>query len=512
MKSVTGWFTVGGGSGRRMLPALLLLFTLCALRFPAHAASIYPSAGTTSASFLKIGVGARAVAMGGAYAALSDDAYAVYWNPAGLAQPLGTGLAFTHNDYFEGLKQEYFGFTLPGEKIGFLKGSRFEDGGFGLGFNYLSTPSDLERRSGLNEAFGAISPVEGKFGAYDLAFSGAYGFNYSRDLRLGAALKFIRQSIDNDSGNTAALDLGAQYDFAWLDRQFTGGFAVQNLGPGVKFNSRRFDLPLVFRAGLSHRLYERGLLLALDLYKPVDNYPSLALGLEHPLANRLFLRAGYRYRQHGNELGAFSGFSAGLGFAYSQFSFDYAFSPFGDLGVTHRISLAYRFPVPAAAQPVRPEQSVPAADKLEGASLFNYTVSKKALKISPRGIDYAVEAVSEQAAAVRLAFRTRQRGGGDIPVEVLEGALPAGLAAGLPAGYSQVDALQLGAGFGGVSGGLDLNFKFPEEKVKDKKTDLFYRVSGGWRKAELIKGECAAGVCPFSAKAPLSSHYVFAVK
>src|SRR5687768_8481233 len=41
-------------------------------------------AGTTSAEFLKIGVGARAIGMGETQAALANDAFASYWNPAGL--------------------------------------------------------------------------------------------------------------------------------------------------------------------------------------------------------------------------------------------------------------------------------------------------------------------------------------------------------------------------------------------------------------------------------------------
>ncbi len=49
-------------------------------------------AGVTSANFLKIGMGARASAMADSFTAVSDDATAIYWNPAGLYQAQGTQL------------------------------------------------------------------------------------------------------------------------------------------------------------------------------------------------------------------------------------------------------------------------------------------------------------------------------------------------------------------------------------------------------------------------------------
>lgn len=500
------------GLGGMIFPALAA--ALLAVPGPACAAKIYPSAGTTSAAFLKIGVGARPVAMAGAYTAIADDPYAVYWNPAGLAAPYGRAAVFTHNEYFEGLAQEYAGYLLPGENIGFLKNTRFSDGALGLGLNYFYTPKDLERRSGLNEAdpLNPISPVEGKFRAYDLALSAAYGFNYSRDLRLGAGLKFIRQSIDSDSGNTAALDLGGLYDFHWLDRQFTAGFTVQNLGPGVKFNDKRFDLPLVFKAGLSHRLYEKGVLLGLDVSKPVDNYPSVALGAEQPLSDRLLLRTGYRYRQHGNELGAFSGFAAGLGFVYEQFAFDYAFSPFGDLGTAHRVSLAYRFKAPEKPAARRPSEAVPAVERLEGARRAEYSVTRKPVKISTRGADYAVEAVSADSGLARVAFRARQRGSGEFPIEVSEGSLPPALSGKFPAGYAQLGAWEFGGGFWGLDGELELLVRYAEEKAAGKTAEFFYFTSSGWRKAQAGAASCSDGGCSFSVKVPLSTHYALAVK
>ena len=42
--------------------------------------------GTTAASFLEIGIGSRAIAMGGAFVAVANDATALYWNPGGLSR------------------------------------------------------------------------------------------------------------------------------------------------------------------------------------------------------------------------------------------------------------------------------------------------------------------------------------------------------------------------------------------------------------------------------------------
>ena len=70
---------------KKVVPILIIL--LCASRINAQ---LFPTlggqrAGITTAQFLKIGVGARASAMGEAFTAVANDASALYWNPAGLA-------------------------------------------------------------------------------------------------------------------------------------------------------------------------------------------------------------------------------------------------------------------------------------------------------------------------------------------------------------------------------------------------------------------------------------------
>ena len=45
----------------------------------------FDNAGTSAANFLKIGVGSRGMALGGAFTANVQDPSALHWNPAGIA-------------------------------------------------------------------------------------------------------------------------------------------------------------------------------------------------------------------------------------------------------------------------------------------------------------------------------------------------------------------------------------------------------------------------------------------
>ncbi|MEW6609072.1 MAG: hypothetical protein AB1414_16785 [bacterium] len=72
------------------IPFLILLGLLSVQKVEAKA-------GKTSYSFLKIGIGARALGLGSAFVGLADDPTAIYWNPAGLSQIKQRKLLFSHN-------------------------------------------------------------------------------------------------------------------------------------------------------------------------------------------------------------------------------------------------------------------------------------------------------------------------------------------------------------------------------------------------------------------------------
>lgn len=72
--------------------------------------TLYPQTlktGTTAAQVLKFNVGPRAVGMGGAFTALSDDITAMYWNPGGTANINSNEAFFNHSTLYADIGYDY---------------------------------------------------------------------------------------------------------------------------------------------------------------------------------------------------------------------------------------------------------------------------------------------------------------------------------------------------------------------------------------------------------------------
>ena len=265
--------------------------------------------GTTAANFLKIGVGARAAAMGEAFTAVADDSTSLYWNPAGLARLEEGELSAMYNMWFEGIGQGYvsLGFPLLG-------------GTMGMGANYV-TMGDLEGRDE------AGNPT-GTFKASDLGISAGFAGRLGR-LLLGLSGGMVRSTIAAD---TQSAFLGTVGGLLEIGQSFSVGVAAQNLGTKLGEDS----LPLILKAGLALKL---GFLnLAADIGKPQDNDLYYCAGVEGWIGEVLALRAGYKTNRDISP-----GWTAGLGFKMGRFGLDYAYVPYGDLGITHRISVGTSF-------------------------------------------------------------------------------------------------------------------------------------------------------------------------
>lgn len=393
-------------------PASALALWLAGLG-AAHAAS----AGGESLDFLTLDAGARPAALGGAHAAVADGASALHYNPAGLARTRRHEATFMHNQYVEGAAQEHMSAALTQ--------------GFGVSLQYLG--SGRQQRTTVSRPNGAGL---GDYGLSDMALSLGYGRSIG-PLDLGAAAKYVRESIDNVVASGALFDLGGRYEVEAIPGMALG-LAVANMGPPIRYQRTREPAPLTARFGGAylHRFPRQSLLFAADVVKTRTDRPRLGLGLEGVWSERVAVRLGYNGFQDSGP-----GVSVGAGYALANLSFDYAFAPYGGLGFGHRISVTWRWgaqgeeplaarkPEPAPA-PVRvssgeahladAESALDAsqperAQKLLDALAVDYDYPLRVRYHSARGRAYQLtgfnrSAKEQFAEALRLAVARKERG------------------------------------------------------------------------------------------------------
>jgi len=286
----------------------------------------------TGASFLKMDVGAKGAAMGGAYTALTNDATSIYWNPAGLAQIKQPECNFMHNKWFSNINYEFLAAAYPTENLTFA-----------ISFAYLymdeikEIVKDTEGRG--NGRYWETGKV---FTAEDIALSVAFAQALEENLFIGTNFKYINEGIADESASGWAMDLGILFKPA---NKLRFGFVIQNLGPKMKFIKDEFSLPLTYRTGIAYQIGEK-INLALEIDKTKDEKLDACAGMELWFGNWLVLRFSGRTKSD-DKLGKFKGLPTGLtvgsGFNLGRSAtLDYAYVPYGDLGDTHRISIAMK--------------------------------------------------------------------------------------------------------------------------------------------------------------------------
>lgn len=302
---------------RGLLAGLMLAF-----------AAIAATAAQESAAFLKIGVGARPLGMGGAYTAIADDINALTWNPGGLATLPSREMGFMHSEMAAQTHYDFAGFAQP-----------FKFGTVGVSGRYLSQGA-LDGRDANGKPLGGFS-------ASDEAVDFAYASRLSQALSIGGAVRYIRSTIADASATTYAMDFGGVYS---AQRMGPGvpkiGLAVQNIGPGLQFLDERDPLPLTVSLGLGY-LLPSGVTFAMDFRRLPDSQASeVALGTEYMLLPAFALRAGYD-NAAGPQASAAAvnirGLTGGFGIKPFGYSVDYSITPFGDFGYSQRLSVGGRF-------------------------------------------------------------------------------------------------------------------------------------------------------------------------
>lgn len=308
------------------LAALSVVFTR-----PTHlyAASV---SGTSGFSFLNIPTGARAAAMGQAFTSVPNDIQALVYNPASLATLAASQASLEHLSYVEDVAQEALVYGQAG---------RDEALSWGLAANYLRV-SDIQRTLATGSSTGDGFTEVGSFSTYDMALgASAAGPLYIEGLSGGATVKFLRESLGDASSNGAAADIGVVYQ-GNVERSWNVGASLLNAGIASKFSEAAVKLPLTLRVGASGQPFSQWLFSA-DFVKRNDTSGEADVGAEVTPKRFFSIRVGYRYAMKSPDLGGIANFSGGAGLRFKTFSLDYALVPLGDLGLTHRVSLNFRF-------------------------------------------------------------------------------------------------------------------------------------------------------------------------
>jgi len=333
-----------------MKKVLLLIFLLAT--YTAAQSKI----ATTAAPFLNIGVGPRAIAMGGAFIATANDVTSLYWNPAGASRSDKNDALFAYTSWFADINYSWTGAMV---KLG-------DAGTIGLSLTYLDY-GDIEITT-LSEQDGTGQ----FFSAYDMDIGLSYAYNLTDRFSLGATVKYIQQTIWTTSASAFAADLGVLFhsDIYGLriaatitnfgtDMQLEGdALLVQHdIDPNNYGNNDQilatlqtgeYPLPLTFRIGLAMDVLdteENRLTLAADALHPTDNYESLNVGAEYMYNDLIAFRVGYKSLLLDNSE---EGFTAGVGLNYSfsqdfAVRIDYAYQNFGVLDYSQHYSIGLRF-------------------------------------------------------------------------------------------------------------------------------------------------------------------------
>ena len=307
----------------------------------------------TGMKFLTVGTDARAEALGEAMTSVEGNASAMFFNPSAMARLSGTtSVTLGDTKYIADINHYEGGiaFAPAGGDFGVVGVSlHFVDYG-----EFLGTIRSDANPLGYEET-GAFHP------------SGlALGLTYARALNdkfsVGGSAKYVRQSLGisvngfdalgneiqkNNSADVMAFDFGLLYRTGFKSLNF--GMVVRNFSKEIHYEKEDFQLPLVFKIGISMNVMdltnveksEHALLVTFDAEHPSDFAETVRLGVEYVFDDLVALRVGYVSPQDEYK------WTYGIGIHKSGIlgpmglGLDYAYTPFGIFGDVHRISLQF---------------------------------------------------------------------------------------------------------------------------------------------------------------------------
>lgn len=297
----------------------------------------------TGLQFLKMDVGARAGAMGGAMTNVAYDANSMFYNPAGIGRiEYGADVLLNNTQWIADISYNSFAAAYTLEGIGTF-------GVHGLFTDY----GDIVGTRVFANDDGYIETGDVNVSGYSFGLS--YARNLSDRFTIGGTVKFIGQSLGSNlmtDGSTkdnkvsgVAFDFGTIFYPGWESFRF--GMSVRNFGPELKYEKEAFEAPLTFTIGAAFdfldmfQVEDQELLIAIDLIHPRDYTERVHFGAEYIFMDVLALRAGYKSNYDNEGLT----FGAGLFYEVSgvNIKVDYSYGAMEFFDAVNRFTVGFSF-------------------------------------------------------------------------------------------------------------------------------------------------------------------------
>lgn len=220
---------------------------------------------STAVPFLEIAPNSRASAMGESGAALGDDAWAIFWNPAGYAFQKGSEVSLTHANWLPGFGLNdmwiaHMAYKQPVEELGGVVAAQI---------TYLNYGE-------MNQTGEGGSTILGTFSSFEAAFALCYSTKISDQLGIGVTSRIIHSHLspfgaEKEQGNGIttgfSFDVGLMYRPAVCEIPFTGidlgknlslGVNLSNIGPKLTYidQAQASPLPQNLKLGIAVNVLE----------------------------------------------------------------------------------------------------------------------------------------------------------------------------------------------------------------------------------------------------------------
>ncbi|MDZ7723947.1 MAG: PorV/PorQ family protein [candidate division KSB1 bacterium] len=325
---------------QRKLSVLLLFIIVC----PVFGQSLLPElgeqrAGTSAMTYLKIGVGARAVSMGGAFVAMSNDASSLYWNPAGLVQVNSNEIMVSHTDWLLDVDSEYLGYVHQ-------VNSNIALGAF-VGYLHLADmPVTTEYHPYGNGEY---------FSYYDMMTGLGVSIRMTDRFSFGISGKYVREQLDDLVMDGILFDFGTYYWTGYKTLRLAA--CMRNFGndlrPAGSYERREkigtsessyeaFSPPTIFSLGVAMDVYSVGehtFTGSFQMDHPMDDAENYVIGVEYQAFEHFNLRSGYLSNSDSNN------WTFGAGFRVTVFGktakIDYSYADYTYLSSTQQFTFRF---------------------------------------------------------------------------------------------------------------------------------------------------------------------------